>query len=126
MSERIGFSRSGGGIFEMERIENGHTVIYRTDSETDFIRQNVEDLIADYGLGEQVKAKVSDAGDGWTRVEVSFDPGLEPDDWMQIGTDFEAAFSKHGKKWYDCRDEGQNQDGTTVWYMVRHNHGPWI
>ena len=45
---------------------------------------------------------------------------------MQIGTDFEAAFSMDGKHWYDCRQEGQNQDGTVVWWIVKHNHGPWI
>jgi hypothetical protein len=107
----------------MQRTENGQTLIYRTDNEADFIRQNVEDCIQDYGLKRQVTAKVSEVGDGWTRVEITYSPDL--DDW-NIATDFEAAFGIHGKHWYDCRQEGQNQDGTLVWWIVKRNHGPWI
>ena len=113
-------------MFEKARIENGQTVMYRTDTEWDFIRQNVEDLISDYDLSDQVTSKVADAGDGWTRVEINFDPELDPSDWEQIGTDFEVAFSTRGRHYYDCREEGQTQDGTRVWWVVKHNHGPWI
>ena len=108
-------------------MENGQTVIYRTDNAADFIRQQVEDHISGYQLTGRVKADVQDAGDGWTRVQISYPPDLDQDEWMNIGTDFEAAFGIHGKHWYECRQEGSNQDGTVVWWVVKHNRGtPWI
>jgi hypothetical protein len=113
-------------MFEMQRQENGQTIIYRTDNEGDFIRQILEDWIGDYGLTGRVTSTVQDAGEGWSRVEINFAPDLDPKEWEQIGSDFSAAFSNPGKGWYDSRGQGQNEDGTAVWYVVKHNHGLWI
>jgi hypothetical protein len=48
----------------MKRRENDQTVMYRTDSEADFIRQNIENLIEARKLVGRVTAKVQDVGDG--------------------------------------------------------------
>lgn len=128
-NDRVEISRQRGGQFEIDRLENGKRVVYRTDDEGDFIRQHVENLIADFEIGDKVKAMVEPQGDRWFRIEISFANDTPEGVWMDIGSCFDAAFSKHGKHWYDCRDEGQDEpEGHKVfWWIVRHRDGaPWI
>jgi len=130
MSDASGYTQHRDGFFEMARNENGKTVIYRTDSETDFIRYHVENLIEEQELTGNVSALVSDAGSGWTRVEIVYAPDdAVPDErvmdsLMDFDSILQSAFSASGKGFYECREEIRESD--RQWWVVRHHHGPWM
>jgi len=110
-----------GGMYEArEQRGDGHTIIYRADNETDFIRHIVEDRIGNLAVVSDVK----DVGDGWTRVQIQCMPNLDLEVWRDLSVDFDVAFT--GKDWYDCKETDWNQDGTQYWWVVKHKGGPWI
>jgi len=122
---------SGDEGVEIERVENGKRTIFRTDDPTEVIRYLLTQLIEDYGFTGRITSKVEALPDGWHRIEVTWPKdytGLNEDDGMNFDTDLRASFAG-GKRWYECRDEGQieGEKTLTYWYECKHSPGaPWI
>ena len=99
--------------------------MFRTKDEGQYIKHLIVDLIEDFGLTNQVSSKIESKGDRWFRIEIKYPSDLDADTWMNISGTFMAAFGAE-KGWYECREEGRNDDGTVEWYVCRHKGGPWL
>ena len=99
--------------------------MFRTKDEGQYIKHLIVDLIEDFGLTNQVSSKIESKGDRWFRIEIKYPSDLDADTWMNISGTFMAAFGAE-KGWYECREEGRNDDGTVEWYVCRDKGGPWL
>lgn len=114
--QAMGFSDPNSGKFKAVTVRDGKEEVFCTDDEGTFIRYNIEQLTLDYKVAATVK--VEPLGDRWFRVEITFTSG-DQEAVSDICDDLHIAF--WGKGWYEYKEEGQNDDCTTVWYVVRHN-----
>ena len=119
----MGIGDSNAGEFRAVLRQDGKTEIFCTDDEGEFLRFNLEQLLLGYGV--EAKVNVDPLKDRWFRVEIAYAVGTEQDALWDILDDLDAVF--RGKGWYEQRDEGQNEDGTVIWCVVRHDNAcPWM
>ena len=62
----------------------------------------------------------------WVRLDLRYIGEWDEGDWSGFPTDVDKAMQGLPHGYYEVREQGQNQDGTHVWFVARHDGGPLI
>ena len=105
--------------YEAVLHKDGKVEIFRTDDEGEYLRFCLEQYLLDYKVAAEVK--VEPLEDRWFRIEVTFLPAGDAAFKSDVYDDLSNAFT--GKGWYEHRKSGGSDDGSVLWFEVRHDRG---
>ncbi|MFT3786667.1 MAG: Fic family protein [Tepidisphaeraceae bacterium] len=100
--------------------------ILRADNTADALLLALEKAINDYELGDKMTFKIEVLEGPWIRLDVYYTGELDVNEWSGLPTDLDKAFQGLPHGYWEVRDKGQNQDGTHIWYIARHDGGPLV
>ena len=104
----------------------GQTHILRADNTADALRLELARAVEEYELEGRIEYSVQALEGPWIRLELKYIGEWDMDDFCGLPTDVRKAMQGLPHGYYEVKEEGQNQDGTHVWYVARHDYGPLL